>query len=190
MTELNKIPTSIKYLIYGLCGLIFIALNFGFGAELQIGLTENLQKLTDYYFGISTNTLDYVGDTYGTNWSTQCKLDEMDDTHWCSLDREDLRIGIWKDGTPFVTVGNSHYPSSNIAVRVDKNKSITAPESTGFTKDQSIEIISQLKKGQSVLSRYQEWPYQSNKDKSLDLFGFPQAWAILQKIHESVGTQQ
>jgi len=57
---LNKVPSKIKYLIYGLCGLIFIALNFGIGAKLQVGLIENLQKLTDYFFGISTNTLDYL----------------------------------------------------------------------------------------------------------------------------------
>jgi hypothetical protein len=57
---LNKIATQIKYLIYGLCGLIFLALNFGIGAKLHIGLIENLQKLTDYHFGISTNTLDYL----------------------------------------------------------------------------------------------------------------------------------
>ena len=57
---MNKTPDKIKYLIYGLCGLTFIALNFGLGAKLQIGLTENLQRLTDYYFGISTNTLDYL----------------------------------------------------------------------------------------------------------------------------------
>ena len=135
--------------------------------------------------GLPTNTLDYVGDQHGTNWSTRCKRDEMDDTHWCALDRGDLRIGIWKDGTPFVSIGNSHYPNSDIAIRVDKNKPITASEKIGFTSAQSLETIDQLKKGNSVLTRYQEWPYQSNKDKSLELFGFPQAWEILQKIHES-----
>lgn len=57
---MNKIPNKVKYLVYGFCGLIFISLNFGLGAKIQIGLTENLQKITDYYFGISTNTLDYL----------------------------------------------------------------------------------------------------------------------------------
>lgn len=140
--------------------------------------------------GLPTNTLDYVGDTSGTNWSTQCRLDEMDDTHWCSIAKGDLLVGIWKDGTPFVTVGSSHYPYSNIVVRVDKNKPISASEKDGFTKAQSVEIIEQLKKGGSVLTRYQEWPYQSNKDKSIELFGFPQAWAILQKMHKSVKPQK
>lgn len=59
-SELNKIPNTIKYLIYGLCGLIFIALNFVIGVKLHIGLIDSLQKLTHYHFGISTNTLDYL----------------------------------------------------------------------------------------------------------------------------------
>ena len=140
--------------------------------------------------GLPTNTLDYVGDKYGTNWSTQCRFDEMDDTHWCSLNREDLQIGILKDGTPFVSVGGSHYPNSNIAVRVDKNKPVTASEKNGFTKDQSAKIIQQMKVGSTIVTRYQKWPYQTNIDTSMQLFGFQQAWAILQKIHESAKAEK
>ena len=57
---MNKIPSKIKYLIYGLCGLIFISLVLGIGTKLNIGLTEKIQKLTNYYFVISTNPLDYL----------------------------------------------------------------------------------------------------------------------------------
>ena len=56
---MSKIPKKIKIIILVFCGLIFLVLNFGFGARLQLLLTENLVKLTDYFFGISTNTLDY-----------------------------------------------------------------------------------------------------------------------------------
>ncbi len=57
---MNKIPKKIKVIIFGFCALIFLVLNFGFGSKLQLLLTENLVKLTDYYFGISTNSLDYI----------------------------------------------------------------------------------------------------------------------------------
>ena len=100
--------------------------------------------------GQSTNILDYIKDKRGTNWATHCEADEMDDTHWCSLNKKDLRVSIWKDGTPFVSVGYSYYPGSKIAVRIDKNKPITANEKRGFTKAQSLKIIKQLKKGDSV----------------------------------------
>ncbi|MCF5868314.1 hypothetical protein [Aeromonas veronii] len=140
--------------------------------------------------GMPTNTLDYVGDQYGSNWSTQCQFDEIDDTHWCSLNKEDLQIGIWKDGTPFVSVGHSHYPNSNIAIRVDKSKPVTASEKNGFTKDQSAKIIQQMKVGSTIVTRYQKWPYQTNIDTSMQLFGFQQAWTILQKIHESAKVEK
>lgn len=156
------------------------------GIRYQIYFSDGSGRIQ----GLPANTLDYVRDKHETNWSTQCKLDEMDDTHWCSLEREDLMVGIRKDGTPFVSVGSSHYPNSKIAVRVDKNKPISASEKIGFTKEQSKAIIEQFKEGESVLTRYQEWPYQSNEDKSFELFGFPQAWEILQKLYKSAESQQ
>jgi hypothetical protein len=135
--------------------------------------------------GLPENTLESFKE-YGTNWSLGCSIDEMDDTHFCYLDRKDLRVGIWKDGKTFIWIGNNHYPGSNIALRVDKNKPIIASEERGFTDSQSLEIIEQLKKGTSVLTRYKEWPYQSNEDQSFKTFGFPQAWEILQRVYSSV----
>lgn len=155
------------------------------GIKYKIWFSDGSGKVQ----GLPENTLDVLSDVHGTNWGRVCRLDEMDDTHWCYLDKKDLRIGIWKDGTPFVSIGHSHYPNSTVAVRVGGNKPIKASENTGFTKAQSVEIVEQLKKGNSVLTRYQEWPYQSNKDTSMELFGFPQAWAILQKIYESAKKQ-
>jgi len=137
--------------------------------------------------GLPTNNLEYPNDGSGTNWSTQCKVDKMDDKHWCYLDKADLRIGIWKDGVPYVSVGGSHYPRSDISVRIDKNKPITASEKLGFTTKQSLKIIMELKQGASITTRYQEWPYQRNIDKTIEAFGFIQAWEILQNIYKASG---
>ena len=114
----------------------------------------------------------------------------MDDTHWCGLEKGHVLIGIWKDRTPFVRVGHKHYPNSKIAVRIDKNSPISAPEDKGFTNSQSIAIIEQLKEGKSLLTRYQEWPYERNKDKSIEIFGFNQAWEILQNIYDTIDLPQ
>jgi hypothetical protein len=135
--------------------------------------------------GLKTNTLDYVKDKYGTNWSTSCKTDEMDDSRWCALDKGDLRVGIWKDGSSFITIGNEHYPESKITIRIDKNKPISAPEKAGFTTEQSDELIAGLLSGKAVLTRYQKWPYQSNIDNLTDLYGFPEAWELLNAIYKS-----
>lgn len=138
--------------------------------------------------GLATNTLEYTKDKYGTNWSTKCKKDEMDDTHWCALSRGGLSVGIWKDGSYFVTVGSQHYPRSKIAVRVDKNEPIVASADTGFSDAQPLQIIEQFMSGNSVLTRYQEWPYERNKDNSFDLFGFKEAWEILNTLYEAAGS--
>lgn len=58
--ELNKLPDKINYLIFGLCVLIFIALNLGLGAKIQFEVIEILQKKTDCFFRISIDTLDYL----------------------------------------------------------------------------------------------------------------------------------
>ena len=60
LTELNKIPNNVKYFIYCLCALIFVLLNFGLGAKIHIGLTEFIQNATNYFFGFSSNTIDYL----------------------------------------------------------------------------------------------------------------------------------
>ncbi|WP_425223415.1 hypothetical protein [Psychroserpens sp.] len=56
---MTKIPNQIKYIVYGISGLIFLLLSFGLAPRLLIGMIEVLDKLTGYYFGVSTNTLDY-----------------------------------------------------------------------------------------------------------------------------------
>src|SRR5690606_11704046 len=52
--------------------------------------------------GLPGNTLDILGDQYGTNWSTRCVVDEMDDTAWCSISKSGVAAGIWKDGSKFI----------------------------------------------------------------------------------------
>lgn len=136
--------------------------------------------------GLSTNTLDYVGDKYGSNWSTRCELDQVDDTRYCFLTKENLSIGIWKNGTYFAAIGYDHYPGSQITIRVDKNKPITANADTRFSRTQTLEIIKQLKIGSKVVTRYKEWPYKKNKDEAFGIYGFGQAWEILHKLYEAI----
>jgi|GEM_PF-1656676 len=135
--------------------------------------------------GLPTNTLDYVNDRHSTNWSTSCEKDLMEDTHWCQLHKEDLWVGIWKDKTPFVNIGSNHFPGSMMSIRIDKNKPISATEDRGFRKSEIDIIIEQLVKGDMVATRYKEWPYHGNIDKSFGLFGFSQAWEILHKIYDA-----
>jgi len=134
--------------------------------------------------GLPGNTLDVVRDTHGTNWEIRCSVDKMDDTRYCTLSRGGLTIGIWKDGSHFVSIGYQHYPGSDVTVRIDKNVPITAGENVGFSAAQVEAIVDQLQKGEMILTRYQKWPYQTNRDESCPVFGFAQAWEILHVVWE------
>ncbi|MET1080325.1 MAG: hypothetical protein ABWY06_20115 [Pseudomonas sp.] len=135
--------------------------------------------------GDKNSTLDTIKDLHLTNWSIKCVKDGMDDTHWCSLRKHNISIGIWKNGSHFISVGNDHFPSSDITLRIDKNQPVTAVAESGFTEKQADLLISQMKVGESALSRYQEWPYRANKDKKVELYGFSEAWKILNVIYST-----
>ncbi|WP_162887109.1 hypothetical protein [Pseudomonas syringae] len=159
--------------------------------RIETGSVNNI-KYRFYYTdgsgsiqGDSRSTLDTIKDLNLVNWDTACKTDGMDDKRWCYISKKDLTIGIWKDGSTFISIGHDHFPSSQIAIRIDQSPPLTAPEKTGFDSKQVGEILSSLKKGQKVLTRYQEWPYERNKDVTIDLYGFNEAWTIINKIYQS-----
>lgn len=121
-----------------------------------------------------------------SDWCIYCYTDKMDDSRWCCLRRGNLTVGIRKDGSYFISIGHEHYPGSTIAIRVDKNEPISASESAGFSSHQVSVILDQLTTGNTLLTRYQEWPYQTNRDDCFSPYGFSQAWEILQVIYDSV----
>lgn len=135
--------------------------------------------------GDKNSTLDTIKDLQLTNWSTGCKVDGMEDKHWCYITKKDLTVGVWKDGSNFVSVGHDHFPKSNIAIRVGQQKPISAVAETGFTSTQVNEIIEQLKNGGEALTRFQEWPYDKNQDLKIDLYGFKEAWEIINAVNRA-----
>lgn len=150
------------------------------GLKYQIYYSDGSGSLQ----GNPDSTLDY--DNRDKNWHIVCKIDKMDDSRWCYLSREDLILGIWKDGSYYVSVGYNHQPGSKISVRVDKNEPISALESKGFSSLQARKIIEQLKSGNTVLTRYQKWQYKADCDKSFTPDRFSEAWELLQVIYNSV----
>lgn len=135
--------------------------------------------------GDPESTLETMADLHLENWSFSCKADEIDDSHWCSMRKKGISVGVWKDGSGVVSVGHSHYPGSSVTIRVDKNAPITKSEDSSFSQSQTKEILDQLRAGTSAVTRYQEWPYQSNKDTRVDLFGFAEGFEFLNLVHKS-----
>ena len=135
--------------------------------------------------GDKNSTLDTIKDLHVTNWSTGCKVDGMEDKHWCYIQKKDLMVGIWKDGKSFISIGSEHFPNSNIAIRIDQQTPNSASAESGFNRKQTTQIIEQLKSGSKALTRYQEWPYEQNKDQTIDLYGFAEAWEIINTVYRT-----
>jgi hypothetical protein len=133
--------------------------------------------------GQAANDLS-IKDKHSTNWGLSCRKDEFDDTHTCSLSRGDLRIGLSKDGNPFIVVGHSHYPGTTVAIRIDQDEPVVASEKAHFVGDAAKSIVDRLLTAQRVLTRYQEWPYKAKVDESFEPFGFAQAWQIMNRVFE------
>lgn len=137
--------------------------------------------------GSKSSKLEY---SINDNWNTRCDFDGMDDSHWCSMQKGNIYIGIWKDGSSYIQIGSNNFPGTDILVRVDKNGPIKAKADPGYTTRQTDKLIAQFKTGNTALSRYIEWPHERNKDLSIDLYGFNQAWEILNIIYKSAGNQK
>lgn len=136
--------------------------------------------------GLPNNVLDVLKDKYGENWSLHCKQDGMSDTHYCVTSRASLMVGVSGASSYFVQVGNDHYPGSTIALRIDKAPPVTAPADPGFSQKQETALVAALNGGTSVLTRYVEWPYESNKDQSVNLFGFGTALQIITTLNQTI----
>lgn len=157
--------------------------------RIETGALNNIKYRIYYQDGSGSiqgdrsSTLDTIKDLQLTNWSTGCKVDGMEDTHWCYITKKDLTVGVWKDGRNFVSIGHDHFPKSNMAIRIGQNKPISALAESGFTNVQVKEIIEALRNGDEALTRYQEWPYEKNKDLKIDLYGFKEAWEIINVVN-------
>lgn len=136
--------------------------------------------------GLQENVLDVLKDKYSENWSLRCRKDEMDDTHYCAMSRDSLTIGAYGHSSRFVSVGSEHFPRSSIALRVDKEAPVTALADPGFSSAQEVALVTAMSKGTSVLTRYVKWPYESNQDKQVSLFGFNAALQIIDTLNKEI----
>lgn len=105
---------------------------------------------------------------FSTIWSLYCYKKEFDNTKFCLLRGDDLRVYLI-NGKYSVVVGSDHYPKTRAGLRIDNNKVAYGYE--GDFSNSSV-LLNQLKKGKFAYTRYQEWPYLYQIDKKTDLKEF------------------
>jgi hypothetical protein len=101
-------------------------------------------------------------------WWVNCHKKNFDNMKVCSMSEGDLWVFLI-NGRYSVSVGSDHYPRSKGGLRIDNSSAIYGYEGE-FSK--SLSIIERLKKGKVAYTRYQEWPYEYNKDGEVSLKDF------------------
>lgn len=121
------------------------------------------------------------------NWSVNCKIDPITDRRHCYMKKGDLWVWAYDDGRRQVMVGGERdsYPHTQATVRVDRAAPLSSPASAEgvFGPQNSRALISQMRAGEQVVTRYTDWPYRSFVTNTYTLHGFGAAydyivWAV------------
>jgi hypothetical protein len=122
------------------------------------------------------------------SWDVRCDIDAMDDTRLCSVVQGPLQVVLDKNCRALVAVGSDHFPRSESLVRIAQKKPFVTADASGmFSAAASAQIVSALRDGSLITTRYMEWPYRSWKDDQIKSQAFKEAaqyacWAI-KRIH-------
>ena len=114
----------------------------------------------------------------GEFWSANTKTDEMTDGRSCSVnparydkDAGGLFVYVDRQGISFTTMGDE-YPDEPMRIRVDKNQAFTFHDSLRGKRAAS--LLAQILLGKSVLTEYQDWPYNTSNVRSVPVCDLPE----------------
>ena len=117
-------------------------------------------------------------------WMVSCKKDIFNGSKICSLYKNHSNLMVnYINGKPSVYVGRNHYPRTKSAIKIDGNQTIYGYEGVSQTPQK---VVEQMKKGKIAHTRYQEWPYEYNKDGEVDLAGFAEKYDEMVKQYQAL----
>jgi len=117
-----------------------------------------------------------------SDWYLDCNKDRFNGAKICTLSKDKVLVML-KDGDYAVLVGKRHFPRSKSAIKIDNNATIYGSEGISQSPNK---VIEQLKRGKKVFTRYQEWPYEYNRDNEIDLRGFPEKFEEMLKLYKQL----
>lgn len=120
------------------------------------------------------------------NWSTACKKDPISDLAFCFATLRDLTIMMDSKGGSRVRVGNSHYPGSDVVVRIARDAPFVASSDGQFDVDTSRQILEKMTSGAAVTTRYRKWPETGFRDQVFELYGVEEVASFLRWAVEHI----
>ena len=106
----------------------------------------------------------------------------FDNMKVCSMSEGDLWVFLI-NGRYSVSVGSDHYPRSKGGLRIDNSPAIYGYEGE---LPKPLSIIERLKKGKVAYTRYQEWPYEYDKDGEVSLKNFTKQFNEMLKQYKNL----
>jgi len=125
---------------------------------------------------------------YTDNWRLVCKQAGAAPLYRCTLSRGDLRVEKDTNGQQRLGIGENHRKDSELLLRVDTNWAVTAPAASGFSTDQTLQLLAQMSNGKKADTRYYHAERQGSSDKTMTLFGFNQAVTIMDNVLKQLKT--
>lgn len=148
-------------------------------SEITIySLKDRVEKKT---YSPNTRNLHNYNYTPPT-WWINCYKKKFDNMKVCSMIAGDLWVFLI-NGRYSVSIGSNHYPRSKGGLRIDNSSAIY-----GYEGDlpKPLSIIERLKKGKIAYTRYQEWPYEYNKDGEVSLKDFTKQFNEMLKQYKNL----
>lgn len=110
-----------------------------------------------------------------STWSLACQRDKMTNSKTCYAHKGDLWIFFPQVGRAYVSIGTDHFPGSQTSIRIGTKRFDTMSHDGNFAQ---AEILSALKDGSMVVTRFMKWPYRSWVDDEFKLHGSQATIAI------------
>ena len=149
-------------------------------------LTNKKSRYSDLKVEKKTYYPDASIHTYSTwkpkTWVVNCEKKKFDHMKICDMHEGDLWVFLI-NGRYSVSIGSNHYPRSKGGLRIDNSSAIY-----GYEGDlpKPLSIIERLKKGKIAYTRYQEWPYEYNKDGEVSLKDFTKQFNEMLKQYKNL----
>jgi len=123
---------------------------------------------------------------YTDNWHLSCRSYDSAGQVLCTIKKDDIVLERSADGMMQLTIGADYRESSDILVRVKGQRAVNASAAEGFTSVESDRIISQMRAGESLDSRYHERGKQRPTDRKTSLYGFNVIMLLMEKVVEQL----
>ena len=106
----------------------------------------------------------------GRGWQSICRRDKMTDDRRCFLIQGGLSVTVDRSNSFSVNIGHNHYPGTNVMLRLDSEKPMSAGEN-GWIGVDAGKIVKKILASKKVATRFTKWPNKVPSDEEFDPHG-------------------